>query len=692
MSYDAGMTRIVTSTSRRLLVVSLCALIVAGCGINAQPVPREPPVINIAVGADVALELTYPSCNSGPAEACLYEVMHEVEDVVIEGEEVAELVDYSVVDAWTVRVDVRARAVGEATLAVVYSDVFDDRYQDRFVLRVSDIDRVEVEIYCDGDLDDAGPFPVLAGSPFHFRTSAWAGESQLATGLMELVSDFGDFEVLDELEEPDDLRSVVAPDQAGVYTWELLGDDSVSPELVIFDDSALDLEIAPAEDASEEGLVVTVGRLYEGAPVCAYEGESLIHVEVTSGECRPVVNGVEILGRFPIILGEDGLSLPFAGHDTCVIEATLEGGDAFEATVVVDAGPPEPAPGSGERLGPTPVESDLEVPQHDDCERVVNLTNGTCEITDAAGIILPDVDCLLDWEWEMHHYDPLSGDELEGGVVGVGLLTELHLTINYELLFFDVESHPPTDLTVTSTPGEDVTLDGTGCIDEWAVLAVTTRQARDYDLSFGAGNVYDPGRFTLRAREVAEVRFSTSSQEAARDDPESLARFFVGSSASIYTAYADSAGAALGGQARFLASCDDASGGATIQGATVDTGTTPQIITVASEIAPQTLEIRVVGGEAIGEIGGLEPQTFSIGENQCLAPVPLTTAGTAIHGVSPVRPVLQMTGDDALVVDADPFPPPPSGEICFARRAAGTVVLEVAWGAATGQSTWTVVE
>ncbi len=119
---------------RRLLVMSICALAVIGCRDETQVVDRDPPIVNIAVGAEVILELTEHSCDRSPNQACLYERPEDFIGAEVLSEGVVELGEVSVVDGRTVSVTLRALRTGEATLLLDYRDFFGDRYHDPFIL------------------------------------------------------------------------------------------------------------------------------------------------------------------------------------------------------------------------------------------------------------------------------------------------------------------------------------------------------------------------------------------------------------------------------------------------------------------------------------------------------------------------------------------------------------------------------
>jgi hypothetical protein len=117
------------------------------------------------------------------------------------------------------------------------------------------------------------------------------------------------------------------------------------------------------------------------------------------------------------------------------------------------------------------------------------------------------------------------------------------------------------------------------------------------------------------------------------------------------------------------------------------TGNLPNVIRVASSVAPSVLELDVVDGDAVATVVGIGEPTLALGEVECIAPVALAADQRTIHGRSAEPPRLTMTGR-ALVVEPDGAWP--MHALCFRAWAVGQSTLEVRWGAVTQVLTWTV--
>lgn len=323
-------------------------------------------------------------------------------------------------------------------------------------------------------------------------------------------------------------------------------------------------DLALSETSTFGEAAVRVGRVVEGAFLCVHEGEMRADIDVVAGSCRPLVGGVEILDRLPIHLSEEDVEVRLSGVGPCEVRATTAGGSTASLVIDVDNPPPVPEPCQGTPLSSSPIELGGEVEQHGACKVTKNLTNGNCEIVDAAGVILPDADCLFDVKWRKDHYDPDDPDdpgdpqELGSALVGVDLSTELHLRIEYELIgFIPFGSYAPNALTIVSMP-LGVSIDSHGCNDDgWEVMVLTPEAEGDYTLEISASNAFEPTTFPLQARTVERFLADFGAEDVERTAEGTRAWFFVGSDVQPTIRYEDGSGNRLRGAGALLVASDD---------------------------------------------------------------------------------------------------------------------------------------
>jgi hypothetical protein len=371
------------------------------------------------------------------------------------------------------------------------------------------------------------------------------------------------------------------------------------------------------------------------------------------------------------------------------VRATLAGGATASLALAIDNPAPAPAPGDGDPLGPTPIEHGGELEEQGECTTTTNLSDGGCEIIDAAGVILPDADCLFDVEWRKSHHDGSGSDALDDALVAVGLATELHVSIRYELAgLIPLGTYAPNDLVVSGAAG--VTADSRGCTDDDAeVLALVPTSASDYSLELSADNAFDSTRFDLRARTVDGFVVDFGVGEVADTADGTQAWFFVGSRVEPAFRYEDADGNRLWGTGPILASSDDASAGATIGALGIDTGVGANLVSLAVAVAPQVHRIGVVDAASVAGVQGLADVQLGVDSQACFTAYAVGSDGLRIHGTSPVRPRLQRSGDDALVFELD-LASEIDGEVCLRGVAPGAATLQLDWGAASASATWSV--
>lgn len=645
----------------------------------------QPSTLSLAVGATVAVTLEEGgSCRNAIDEGCLSERPDTILSVTSTRVSVADLgpVEF---DRREITFELQAFARGATELRVEYEDFRGQVVVDTVEVRVAEIDHVDTQIHCSTSGHTGEVYPVTSGSGFTFRQQAFddAG-NQLAVGTMELIEDFAGFSVSGPPRRDGDIRSLTAPSSTGARRLQAVGLRTEPLEFVVFESGAFDVALSEANQALDPA--VRLERLVAGAPVCVHEGPALAVLQVESGSCRPMIAGTEIAGRMPIDLGEDAFVVSLAGSGTCTVSASRTGGGDTSLSLEIDNPPPAPEPGRGTPLAATPVEYRPAPPERQTCLTTRNLTNGKCEIVNAAGYILPGADCLFDVRWLRSHHDGTPEDrDITGQAVGVGLTTQVRAKIEYEAIgLVPLGAFAPNNLTLAIEPaGLAFELDG--CTDGGArVVNVVAGTADRYNVVMTADNAFDATDLSVVARDVD--RFSVSFEPVGDSSPW----YFVGNDATFVPAYADAGGGNLNGVGTILVSSDEPGAQASI-GETyrIETGTMPGIITVASQVAADEYRLTVVDGEGIAAVSGLGSGPIPLDTEHCVRPNPSGPTGAAIHGQAPVRPVLELTGDETLVFQSAPFPFSEE-EVCLRAVAPGTTEAVLRWGSASDSQTWVV--
>lgn len=137
-------------------------------------------------------------------------------------------------------------------------------------------------------------------------------------------------------------------------------------------------------------------------------------------------------------------------------------------------------------------------------------------------------------------------------------------------------------------------------------------------------------------------------------------------------------------------SSSDPAANAVYSNTDVYVGNAPNRITLASPAASMTHFIEAVDATAVGSIGGVTPKSGGR-DVSCIEPFALTAAGQRIHGRSPTRPRISVTGSDACGIVsgyAASIPIDTGGNELCAATAAGRpdATITVNWGSAT--TTW----
>lgn len=667
------------------------AVTLGGCfGLFDDPgggPPAPDPTIYVAVGAGVALELGY-ACSVGAddvAQGCLSEMPASVVEVSLSNERALTVGD-AAVDGLDIVVDATAIAEGGANLTVRYLDVRGDEIVDTFELRAVELTHVELVVPCREEIAPGQPLRVSSGARFEVDLAGHAGGRRIATGDLPLVLDAGGLDI-------DDAGGVTVPDGPGTHVVTLRGPDSQPTTFVAYAPEQIELGLGEETTIADREIVTAVRVIPQlgGGPACIFDEGARAEVWIGAGDCAPALGDLALDGRVPIDLGDADLVLPVRGRGPCEVLAAVAGGAPGSRTIE-----PRTPFGAGDpwddvRLGTAPVEVSPPVGDRESCNVVHSLSLGGCDILDAGGIPLPSIDCLRSWEWVTTHRDAEFGDgQSDSNLVGAGLRSELHARIDYEVFLLDIRSYPPADLVVATSPAAGLVAYADGCVDDdHAAIVLDHDVAGTYDVRLSASNIDRDDTVEVRVRDVAEVRFDTLATDVEVEAERTRAHVFTGVVTSIAPSYLDADGVVLGGWGPFVVSTDDPDARAAVDPWRFElhTGNLPNLIRLASEVAPSVLELDVVDGDAVATITGVGDPTLAIGEVECVTPVALAADGRTIHGRSAEPPRLTMTGD-ALVVEPDGAWP--QSTPCFRAWAPGQSTLEVRWGAVTQTHTWTV--
>lgn len=663
--------------SSALALVLGCSLALTACGGSDDDQNLQLEVISVAVGAEVTLLLTSYGCDSTLVNGCLSAQPYKLDGVSL-GETGAFELRESTLDNGTLQVTVRALAAGDSILVVDHQDFSDRPAHDRIRLRAAEITHVAPRVFCDDNQPGASLYPITAGSQFSVELTAMAGDTPLASGDLELIDDAAGFQVLDA---PGGSRQVLAPTKPGGYTWDLIG--SAGLDFAVYNPTDLQLRL------SEDEGGVRVEGVISDVPVCHHEGAARATVEVTQGSCFPLVEEYEIEGKLPVDMAQGAFVLALSGKDTCQVSASLDGGKATSLTLAVDALPEPPQAGTGTPLTATPLSVGGIPEKRDSCPLITNLTNGTCEIIDAFGYILPDADCLLDWDWVKELYSIDGDDEtlVPIGKVGQGLWVELRLGIRYEFLTLDFGTYSTNNLTYSSDPASGIDITSTGCIEsDRQVLALRPQAPGNFTLHLDADNVYEKSSFVLPAAPIQSVLYETDAVDLKPIAGGTQAFWFVGAETPVKVRYFGTGGMLLYGVAPLHVSSEAPGTDAAMQGTRIAMGTQPTIVRLESEAVPEAHLLNVVDASAIAGVGGVKPAVFGTGTTECLEAYPTEAGGARIHGQSPTRPRVTI-GGTAVVVDIQQFAP--SG-LCLRGYQAGSSDIGVSWGGGSAEAAFTV--
>jgi hypothetical protein len=663
-----------------LVALWACGLGAPGCFFSDRdPDPPPTPDLVVAVGARVTVTIDRCGTPSSAATICVDFDPQEVTSVNVKSDRF-EIGAYTL-DGWRGQLEVHARRVGDADLQVRLSGFHGDEVR-TLRIRAAEITRTELVIRCEARPRAPEIFAVVAGAVLDFSTRALAGETEVASGDLELVTAPGF-----TLTAPgDDGRQATVPGAAGDYTWTLVGGSTV--DFRIYDAADLGLALATSGGAP---TFVTVSPVVGAVPICQHVGDLRARVEVVSGGCLPAMAYAEVVGPLPLDLrdGPADLELATAAATTCTVEARLDSGAVVSAAFDAAPAAAPRAPVWGEPLLGDGVTIAFPLPPESSCSG--SLSDGDCDgVIDNFPFPPTDGDCYMNSEWSIRNRDGSRSDTdeiQETESLGIGLSTELRLLIRgFVLGFIPITVGPPINLDLSVSPSGALTLDPLGCSASTRDLAyrLVALQEGPIAMTFHADNLGDTGRRTIRARAIARPTFATLDEETDATLAGSLVEVFPASELLASVGYAASDGTPLRGTAPVRVTSDSTTALGTDTGRIftgLDPG--PTVAIIAPSAGSQQQTIRVVGASAIAGVSGLTDETVTYTPNRCVKLSPLGTGGLPIHGRRPTRPRLTLTGD-AFVMGRSY-----RGEFCLAGFAFGSATVALTWGTGQVQATWT---
>ncbi len=666
------------------------SLLTGGCfGLfddDASDEPAQPRRFDLAVGADVTLTLDGLSCTgTSPSHGCLSESPRSEVEVTIHGPDGFVLAGTES-DGFDVEVRLRAAAHGHATMRVRYDGPFGDEYVDSFELYAYEVTRVELQPPCRGEPEPGAPLLVSAGAEFSLEADAFADDRPLLTGTLSLLQDAGGF-----TQGPGAL--LTAPATAGVHLLQPIGRDSEPLRLEVFTPAEVELALSLGRDFDDDDVVdtVRVSPAVRGTPACVQQGSLRAELRVEQGACAVAIGGFAIDGDVPLDVGEADVDVPVRGFGTCEVVAATAGGQPQSITFEPERDFGGGDPWEQERLQTAPTELEPPTQSRQGCSQVRDLGHGGCHILDAAGIPLPSIDCLQDWDWKFERRDDDYGAAtIPTHVVGAGLQSELRAEIEYRVLLLDWGRYPPADLRVEPSVAQGLVAYADECDqDDRAVVVVEHELAGDYSLEFAASNMSGSGHVSMAVHDVALARFTTDAAEVASAGDVTRAHVFTGVQTDFAVGYEDADGVALGGWGPVLVRTSDVDARAAVdpERRRVHTGSTPNVIRFESPVAPSVYELDVVDATAVASVDGLIEPTLSPGESECIDLVPRAADGLAIHGRSSEPPRIELDAP-GLVLDRQASWP--DDRLCLRAVEPGSNVLSLQWGELAGSYSWTV--
>lgn len=683
----------VVARTHLLGLVALAALPVAcSSTVVGEGDGTQVRTFDIAVGATATLVLGDPRCvnNPPPAYGCLSgRLLESVQKAEILGDGSLTVVRSRIDDVRRrILVDVKANGPGAGTLRVDYTDRLDGAKHDELLVRALPITHVDEKVGCQFErgLPESTRYPVSRGSRVVVGLTAMNEERPLLSGSLDLVVDRGGLDpvVVVDGDEGTVVRTV-EPGQQGAFTWKLAGSRTKELTFDVYDPETVGVLVTPGEHA------VSVRPAVNGVPTCFYGGNGRAMTRVSDGACKLIVGDFEVDGDLPVSLARGGETFAVEGAGRCTIESRIASGPPGSTSVDGRPMPVTEKPTTGDAVGTQPIERGGTLAKRDACVRVTKISNGKCEAINAGGyFVLPDGDCIIDFDW---FADPYEDDKANTNPVGVGLLAELRVGLKLKLFgLLTLKPLVPNALRVGTTA---LAVESLGCNNSssYEALAIRPPSAGHHGVRFTADNAPEPLDYDVEARQVGRISYLREKLDTREALGTTSSYHFLRSELDLKLAYFDSGGAPLRGVGPVRVSTTDAAANVVLRSdaAEVFTGTAPNRVTLASPAAPKAHVLEVVDTSAVATVGGIDSPKAGSSGTVCVEPFAQAASGQRIYGKSPIRPRLSFAGGDACGmvggVLADTTIDIGRGEICATPAVSKPATeVRIAWGSAT--TTW----
>lgn len=639
---------------------------------------------DIAVGAEVTLTFQRGACDSEAkstqlsTNGCLTESPNALKGVSLGTNGTFTVLESKLERSNEIVVKVRAERAGDAVLYIDHKSFIGKDVREKYLLRSHTITDVDAQIICQWPDPPSRHYPVTQNAAFTVKLTAMDEATPLLSGALELIADRGGVELLDEPRQ--DGRRVRAPAAFGTYTWKVVGTKARPVTFDVYDPANVAVDVA----TSDQG--VTVRPAINGVPACLYEGNARANVSVVQGACSLLLGDFEVEGALPVSFSNGGATLALAGNGSCTVEGSMKTGSTDRVTLDVKNVPKPIDPKSGQAIGSEMVEIGGKLNPIGECKRVTKVGNGKCEAINAAGFVLPDGDCFSDWDWLLEHYDGPGG--AQGPIfkkpVGVGLVSDLHVSVEFTVLLVGVSTLSPNNLGFGAVPPPGLELTRNGCSGtKYESLGIRAKEPGLHKLGLVADNAPGPRVYDIDARTITSMTYLKEATDTRAVGTATTSKFFIGNSVALQPKYMGGA-VLLGGIAPVKITGSDGAALATVS-TDIFTGTKPSSITLASTVVPQTHVLDVVDASAITEIGGVGPQeTTPRGVERCIEPLP-KAAGQRIHGTAPVRGRIAFAGDACAAGGIVPWTTVvEQGKVCLIADGPAKSDVRVTWGSASG--------
>lgn len=605
-------------------------------------------------------------------------------------------------DGLDIEFKLQGQKVGRHDLFVKYRDRDGRKRKQTFSVHVAEVDHTKARPVCDGS-SSTDRHLVAPGSKVRVFLSAYDVDgNRLSSGELDLVRDADGFDEVAGL--------WVAPEKPGTYKWDLLGSNSEF-EITVYDPANLAPTLSVPTRAVDERARVVVDVAYqqeaENESVCTRPSTLRVDLETVDGECVPAVGSFELDG-LSLDVGAGARTIGVVGNESCTVRArSALGNREVETSVEVD------------QLVESKLTADFEIVQGTELEVIsapeeslaLDRTWATCAVhsVDRESTKCPvgywlrgdaGAGCIKDMDWTVSYVEP--GEKELKAALGTGLWTELEFRLDAKGNDREVGGldMPPSALTMEPSFPELSWVE-LGCTPHKRIFQLSASAAADFELSYDARNAIEPKAHTIRSRDIGSMKLTrivepdeneNSENEVLQREEGSLRHWFIGETQSLGVRYFDSEGERLRGVGSVLVRAMDPDSETAVRRSlehwTFDifAGNQKNVLEVVSPHVPSVHKIVVEDGRGIAEFTGLDVVRFVDSKPYCFSVKPFAEDGLPIVGQWPVLPRIRGSRGKLLAQENSVD----KSQLCFVGSSPGKVELDLSWGSAEAQVTWTV--